>query len=124
VASEISAQRIEWIKDVRKLIFEFIEVYLYFDSNQNELFKIKCKIDLYIKFDYKCLGDISENDTSYVKFERALINCINNQESDKKIKLNELIDVSQKILGEPWKIIKSEVGLTEKEATKNAQNLI
>ncbi len=97
----ISKNRMDWIKNVRGLLGNFLELYI--DGTQkNELEKIRNKILLYFR----------ENVNSYEKVAEQLDLCINSVYN--KDNVNKLIICSQNMLSEVWIRIKRENGMDEK----------
>lgn len=97
----ISKNRMDWIKNVRCLLGNFLELYID-GAQKNELEKIRNKILLYFR----------ENVNSYEKVAEQLDLCINSDYDKDNVK--ELIICSQNMLSEVWIRIKRENGMDEK----------
>ena len=98
----ITQNRIEWIKEVRNLLKEFIEVYTKNGDNEQFLI-IKNKISLYVR----------DGVTSYKELIEQLNHCVANGYNQKDC--NKLIQKAQNVLSEVWIRMKREAGISKKE---------
>lgn len=98
----ISANRIDWIKDVRKLMFNFAECY-YSRKSKDKLRICKTKIDLYTRM----------NDPAYNDLNAILEKCIQDEFNEDDYK--KLIIECQKVLGAPWARMKEESGISSRQ---------
>ena len=101
----ISANRIEWIKDVRGLMFNFTECY-YNRKSKDELRICKTKIDLYTKM----------NDPAYNTLDDILEKCIQVEVNEDDY--NKLIEECQNVLGTAWARMKEESGISSRQDKK------
>ena len=101
----VSVNRIDWIKDVRELMFNFAECY-YDRQSKDKLRMCKTKIDLYTRM----------NDPAYNDLNDILEKCIQNEFN--KDDYNKLIIECQKVLGAPWARMKDESGISSRQDKK------
>lgn len=103
----ITENRVIWIKDVRNLVMDFLEVYINQASNKEEkrinLITLSSKINLYFRKNVKSYDDLTN----------ILNKCIEEEYSDENLQL--LIEKSQIVFGDVWKRAKYESGITDKE---------
>lgn len=97
----ISINRVQWIKDVRNLLFEFIKEYIT-KANKRKLYYIRCKISLYMR----------KGVDSYEGLLNALDKCVNEKANDQNCQ--NLINEAQIVLADVWKRMKREAMITEK----------
>ncbi len=98
----ISKNRIDWIKDVRELVAEFISLYVN-KAPKNEQKIIRNKICLYMRS-----GVIS-----YSEFLDQMDICINEDYSDENC--NKLISKAQIVFSDVWIRMKMESGIKNKD---------
>lgn len=97
LANNVSVNRIDWIKDVRKLIFDFIEELYNDNSNEAKLLIIKSHIELYC----------NKKNPDQVELLNQLSSCIDNKTSKN---IESLLNISEKVLSNAWIALKMEVG--------------
>lgn len=106
----ITRNRIDWIKDVRLLVMEFLTIYIDDSLSENQrnqkLILTKNKICLYLRKEV----------TSYQNLVNALNVCIDNKYDTDKC--NYLIEKTQEVLSEVWIRTKMEAGITKREDNK------
>ena len=103
----ITKNRIIWIKEVRNLTKQFLEIYIENYGNCNKrkkkLMIISSKINLYFR----------KGVNSYVFFAEALNKCVYNDYNVEDLKL--LIDSAQIVFSDVWIRVKREAGIAKKE---------
>lgn len=103
----ITENRVIWIKDVRNLVMEFLELYInqIVDKakKRTNLTILKSKISLYLR----------KNVKSYEGLINILNKCIEEEYSNENLQL--LIEKSQIVFSDVWKRAKYESGITDKE---------
>lgn len=97
LANNVSVNRIDWIKDVRKLIFDFIEELYNDNNNETKLLIIKSHIELYC----------NKKNPDQVDLLTQLSICIDNKTSKN---IESLLNISEKVLSNAWIALKMEVG--------------
>lgn len=96
-----SSYRIEWINNLRNLVFQFIE-YKY-SNKKNKMLQCKHKIDVLLNFKYK----------DHYEFSQALNLCINN-----KIELEKVLYMSQILIDNYWMKAKTEAKMDKRTNVK------
>lgn len=103
----ITAHRVDWIKDVRNLVMQFLEVYIEPSSDNEErrikLITLSSKIVLYFR----------KNVKSYDELTNMLNRCIKEEFSSENLHL--LIEKAQIVFSDVWKRAKHESGISNKE---------
>ena len=102
IAGSLVNERIEWMKDVRQLMNEFLENY-YLNADHSKLQICKLKLELYIRRDNPMYNDLN-----------ALLEVCTNTEFSID-NYDKLIEECQKVLNNTWKRIKLESGVSQKE---------
>lgn len=103
----ISKNRVEWIKDVRNLIMQFLDEYMNKEKADKVLLeKQRNKISLYLR----------PHVNSYERLLNALDDCIKCDYDE--LKCNELIKSAQAVFSEVWIRAKMESGISQRENSK------
>lgn len=110
VTESIAINRMEWIKDVRKLMMDFLNAYLQKQS-KDKLQILRMRIDLYTRIDSE----------AYERLNEQLDHCINNPFSIENYNL--LLLECQRVLNSVWRRMKLESGINDKR-DKKIQKLI
>lgn len=103
----IATNRLDWIKEVRALLTQFINKYLD-GAEKNELNKIRYEVELYFGR-YKYDTELS----------KILEKFVENEEDDIKV----LLKVIQPVLASPWLRMKLETGVSMKQDTTIANKV-
>lgn len=98
----ITQNRMDWIREMRALLGDFTEAYIRGKSGE-ELMLLKARIDLYIRF----------HDSSYDGLTERLKECVSTPYTPENYE--KLMEACQKVLGDPWKRMKEEAGLSLKK---------
>lgn len=103
----VTKNRIDWIKDVRSLMMQFLEIYIEDnyngDKRKKKLMIISSKINLYFR----------EGVKSYALLTKILNKCANNNYNDEDLEL--LIEIAQIAFSDVWVRTKREAGIEKKE---------
>lgn len=105
VSQFIASNRMDWIKEVRELLFDFTKCY-YQGKSKEKLRICKIKIDMYTRM----------NDPAYNDLNNIMEKCIENEFCMEDY--NKLIESCQFVLGAPWKRMKAEAGISSRIDTK------
>ncbi len=105
ISEFIATNRMDWIKTVRELLFDFAKNY-YEGSDKDTLRICKLKIDMYTRV----------NDPAYDELNNILQKCID--EEFCMTDYDKLIEESQFVLGAPWKRMKAEAGISQRKDVK------
>jgi len=109
-AEFIAKNRMEWIKDVRKLMYEFIASY-YKKEGEECLRLCQAKISMYTR----------KNSEAYARLDEQLEICINNEFNMQDY--NILIEECQNVLNDVWRRLKLESGMNSAK-DKKIQDII
>lgn len=109
-AEFIAKNRMEWIKDVRKLMYEFIASY-YKKEGEECLRLCQTKISMYTR----------KNSEAYARLDEQLEICINNEFNMQDY--NILIEECQNVLNDVWRRLKLESGMNSAK-DKKIQDII
>lgn len=103
----ITSNRIEWIRSVRSLLAQFVEIYTTTPQDKQSLMIIKYKITLYFRKDVK----------SYNAVTNQIQKCIDLGSFNTK-ECDLLVEYAQKMLSEVWIRMKREAGISLNQDNK------
>ena len=112
IANSISAQRIEWIGEVRNLIGDFASEYRNNPTNKNHLIELYTRIVLYF----------NPNSPDYIGIVDSMKACIDCREYSIDLYWN-VISHGQTLLDISWRRMKREAGVSYDRENRNTKKL-
>lgn len=103
----ITSNRLEWIRSVRSLLAQFVEIYTTTPHDKQALMIIKYKVTLYFRKDVKSYNAVADQIQKCID-----LGCFNTEECDL------LVEYVQNMLSEVWIRMKREAGISFKEDDK------